>query len=93
MNVANVDYGSLHRLPELAPLSVLEEMLLSPLRLYHVVVKVCALFGVLSSASPPASLRCVDCMGVCRAIASASRTQLSSVSIAPMPSAPLFSSC
>ena len=40
MNVANVDYGNLARVPELGALSVLEELLLSPNRLYHVVVKV-----------------------------------------------------
>jgi len=40
MNVANVDYGNLARVPELGTLSVLEELLLSPNRLYHVVVKV-----------------------------------------------------
>lgn len=40
MNVANVDYGALSRVPRLERLSLLEEMLLSPLRLYHVVVKV-----------------------------------------------------
>lgn len=40
MNVSNVDYGWLGRLPSLEPLSVLEELLLSPHRLYHVVVKV-----------------------------------------------------
>ena len=39
-NVSRVDYGSLARVPELEPLSVLEELLLSPNRLYHVVVKV-----------------------------------------------------
>ena len=39
-NVANVDYGSMARVPQLAPLSMLEEMLLSPHRLYHVVIKV-----------------------------------------------------
>ena len=40
MSVANVDYGWLGRVPELGRLSVLEELLLSPNRLYHVVVKV-----------------------------------------------------
>ena len=40
MNVSNVDYGWLGRLASLEPLSVLEELLLSPHRLYHVVVKV-----------------------------------------------------
>lgn len=41
MNVANVDYGWQARVPEVGQLSVLEELLLSPTRLYHVVVKVC----------------------------------------------------
>ena len=61
MNVAHVDYGSLHRLPELEPLSVLEELLLSPIRLYHVVVKVCSVGPSCVSAAtrillPPCSL-------------------------------------
>ena len=33
-------YGALSRVPRLERLSLLEEMLLSPLRLYHVVIKV-----------------------------------------------------
>jgi len=40
MSVANVDYGWMGRVPELGRLSVLEELLLSPNRLNHVVVKV-----------------------------------------------------
>ena len=52
LGVATVDYGVLARVPDLAPLSVLEEMLLSPSRLYHVVVK------VRGPPPPPWRLRC-----------------------------------
>ena len=38
---AGIDFGLLSRLPELEPLSDVELMLLSEVRLYHVVAKVC----------------------------------------------------
>ena len=58
LNVKNADYGSLARIPQLEPLSYLEEMLLSPIRLYHIVVKVGAICS-LSLRSRVASDICV----------------------------------